>query len=333
MTTDKFKEIPKRIRESIKKMKELISLIHNRLTNRSKGVDKEHTSPWLFAYRFLGERTAMFLPLFKDADMNLQKSGMKVNFKAYVSLAVLTTATLSAAALFLIPLSLYFVFKLSTASSILFGVGGSLFIMALTLIGFYTYPILRADSLKRAQEDALPFISGYMTILAGAGVPVANMFRSLAQAEVSSAISSEARTIVRDMELFGMDVLSALEAASKRTPSGRFKELLEGLIATVHSGGNMEKYLAQRSRHSMRLQKIALRRFADTLGVLAEFYVVLLVAGPLILVVMLGVMAMLGGGGQGLLDPRLLLYLLTYLGIPLGSIVFLILLDVISPRR
>jgi len=333
MTTNKFKEIPKRVYESLEKMKGLTSLIHNRLANWSKSVDKEHTSPWLFAYRFLGERTAMFLPLFKDADANLQKSGMKVNFKAYVSLAVLTTATLSAIALFLIPLSLFFVFKLSTASSILFGVGGSLFIMALTLIGFYTYPILRADGLKRAQEDSLPFISGYMSILAGAGVPVANMFRSLAQAEVSSAISSEARTIVRDIELFGMDVLSALEAASKRTPSGGFKELLEGLIATVHSGGNMEKYLAQRSKHSMGLQKIALRRFADTLGVLAEFYVVLLVAGPLILVVMLGVMAMLGGGGQGLLDPRLLLYLLTYLGIPLGSIIFLILLDVISPGQ
>jgi flagellar protein FlaJ len=135
------------------------------------------------------------------------------------------------------------------------------------------------------------------------------------------------------MELFGMDVLSALEAASKRAPSARFKELLEGLIATMHSGGNLENYLAQRSRQYMRLKRIALRRFADTLGVLAEFYVVLLVAGPLIFVVMLGVMAMLGSGGQGLLDPKLLLYLLTYIGIPLGSIVFLILLDMVSPRR
>ncbi len=275
----------------------------------------------------------MFLPLFKDADVNLQKSGTKITFRVYVSLAVVTTAILSAVALFLIPLVLFFVFRLSAVSSILFGVGGSLFTVASTLAGFYIYPILRADSLKRALEDGLPFISGYMAILAGAGVSVANMFRSLAQITPSLAISSEARTIVRDMDLFGMDVLSALEAASKRTPSARFKEFLEGLIATVHSGGNMKKYLAQRSTRSMRLKKIALRRFSDTLGVLAEFYVVLLVAGPLILVVMLGVMAMLGGGGQGLLDPRLLLYLLTYLGIPLGSIAFLILLDTVSPRR
>lgn len=334
MTTNRFKEISKKVHESIEKLKDFISLISNRLTNRTKGVQKGHSSPWLFAYRFLGERTAMFLPLFKDADVNLQKSGMKVNFKVYVSLAVLTTAILSSVALFLIPLVLLFAFKLSIVSSILFGVGGGLFAMALTLTAFYMYPILRADSRKRALEDGLPFISGYMAILAGAGVSVANMFRSLAKVDASLAISGEARTIVRDMELFGIDVLSALEAASKRTPSARFKELLEGLIATVHSGGNMEKYLAQRSRLYMRLKTIALRRFADTLGVLAEFYVVLLVAGPLILVVMLGVMAMLGGSGsQGLLDPRLLLYLLTYLGIPLGSVVFLILLDMVSPRR
>ncbi len=333
MTTNMFKEIRRKVHEGIGKMKDLISQIANRLTKRTRGVKKETANPWLFAYRFLGKRNAMFLPLFKDADVNLQKSGMKVNFKVYVSLAVLATAILSAVALFLIPLVLLFVFKLSTMSSILFGFGGSLFTMVLTLTGFYIYPILRADSLKRSLEDGLPFISGYMAILAGAGVPVANMFRSLAKVDASLAISSEARTVVRDMELFGVDVLSALEASSKRTPSVRFKELLEGLIATVYSGGNMEKYLAQRSRQYMRLKKIALRRFADTLGVLAEFYVVLLVAGPLILVVMLGVMAMLGGGGQGLLDPRLLLYLLTYLGLPLGSIVFLILLDMVSPRR
>jgi len=333
MTSSRFKEIPEKVHESIDKMKDFISHISNRLINRTKSVEKKQSNPWMFAYRFLEEKDVMFLPLFKDADVNLQKSGTKVTFRVYVSLAVVTTAILSAVALFLIPLVLFFVFRLSAVSSILFGVGGSLFTVASTLAGFYIYPILRADSLKRAIEDGLPFISGYMAILAGAGVSVANMFRSLAQITPSLAISSEARTIVRDMDLFGMDVLSALEAASKRTPSARFKELLEGLIATVHSGGNMKKYLAQRSKRSIRLKKIALRRFSDTLGVLAEFYVVLLVAGPLILVVMLGVMAMLGGGGQGLLDPRLLLYLLTYLGIPLGSIIFLILLDTVSPRR
>jgi len=172
-----------------------------------------------------------------------------------------------------------------------------------------------------------------MAILAGAGVPPDHIFRSLAQVDAPLAVSNEARTVIRDVELFGFDIFSALESASNRTSSIKFKELLEGFIATIRSGGSLTKYLVARSRQYMKLKRITMRRFSDNLGILAEFYVTLCVAGPLIFVVMLAVMAMLGGGGQGLLNPRLLLYLLTYLGIPVGSAVFLIILDAVSPRR
>ncbi len=291
------------------------------------------TKPQVFAYQVIGGRTTKFLPLFKDLDVNLRKSGIKVNFKAYVSTVILTALLLSISVLILVPVLLIFIFELSLFSSLLFGIGASLFAGALTVIGFYFYPIYRADSLKRTLEDGLPFTAGYMSILAGAGVPPDFVFRSLAQVDASLAVSNEARTIVRDVELFGFDVISALEAASQRTPSERFKELLEGFIATIHSGGSMVKYLRDRSRQYMKLKRIALRRFSDTLSVLAEFYVTLMVAGSLIFVVMLAVMAMLGGGGSGLLDPHLLLYLLTYIGLPTGSVVFLIILDMISPKR
>jgi len=292
------------------------------------GVSK----PRVLAYQVLGERTVQFLPLFRDVDVSLRKSGMKISFRAYVSLTILTTLLLSVSVLVLVPFLLTFIFNFALLPSLLFGIGFSLFAGALTIIGFYVYPIYRADNLKRALEDGLPFTAGYMAILAGAGVPPDYMFHSLANVDTSLAVSGEARTVIRDVELFGFDILSALKSASYRAPSARFKDLLEGFVATVHSGGSLVKYLTDRLQLYMKLKRIALRRFSDTLGVLAEFYVTLLVAGPLILVVMLAVMAMLGGGGTGLLNPLLLLYLLTYIGIPIGSIVFLVLLDVISPR-
>ncbi|UCD26295.1 MAG: type II secretion system F family protein [Candidatus Bathyarchaeota archaeon] len=273
------------------------------------------------------------MPLFKDLDVSLRKSGIKVNFKAYVSTVILTALLLSISVLILVPMLLIFVFKLSLVSSLLFGIGISLFAGALAVVGFYFYPIYRADSLKRTLEDGLPFTAGYMSILAGAGVPPDVIFRSLALVDASLAVSKEARTIMRDVELFGFDVISALEATSIRTPSERFKELLEGFIATLRSGGSLAKYLRDRSRQYMKLKRIALRRFSDTLSVLAEFYVTLMVAGSLIFVVMLSVMAMLGASGAGPLDPRLLLFLLTYIGLPVGSIMFLIILDMISPKR
>jgi hypothetical protein len=46
------------------------------------------TKPQVFAYQLVGRRTNRFLSLFKDLDVNLKKSGMKVNFKAYVSTVI-----------------------------------------------------------------------------------------------------------------------------------------------------------------------------------------------------------------------------------------------------
>jgi flagellar protein FlaJ len=172
-----------------------------------------------------------------------------------------------------------------------------------------------------------------MSILAGAGVTPDVIWHSLAQVNASLAVSNVARNVVRDVELFGFDVISALETTSSRTPSESFKELIEGFISVIHSGGSLVKYLRNRSQQYMKLKQIALKRFSDSLGVLAEFYVTLMVAGSLIFVVMLAVMSMLGGGGVGPLDSRLMLQLLTYIGLPVGSVIFLVILDIISPKR
>lgn len=314
------------------KIREKIKRVYGSFHRLIERDQSSKTKPQVFAYQLIGQRIASLLPLFEDMRTSYRKAGIKIGFKAYVSFAILVFMVVSVSSLILIPSILFFILRFSLLSSLLFGVGGSLFAGALTIILFYVYPAYRANSLKRNLDDELPFTTGYMAILAGAGVPPDMIFRSLAEIDTPLAVSGEAKTIVRDVELFGYDILSALEAASERTPSTKFKELIEGFIAAIHSGGGLTRYLRDRSRQYMKLKRIALRRFSDTLSILAEFYVALLIAGPLILVVMLAVMAMLGGGTE-LLNPRLLLYLLTYLGIPIGSIVFLIMLDIISPRK
>ena len=305
--------------------------ITRRIHGLLQGFWRGSAKPQAFAYQLVGEKTARMLPLFRGVDVNLQRSELRIGFKAYVSWTILASLLACISTLVLVPMSLVFIAHLSLTLSMLFGISGAMFAGAFTIIGFYSYPIFRADSLKRDVEGELPFTTSYMAILAGAGVSPDRIFVSLTNAHFSPRASVEARTIVRDTELFGFDILSALENASKRTPSKRFKEMLEGFIGTVHSGGNLAAYLTNRSKEYMELRKINLRKFSDTLSILAEFYVTLLVTGPLIFVVMLAVMGMLGGGGFGLMDPRLLLNLLTYLGIPLGSLSFLILLDIISP--
>ncbi|MFQ6065041.1 MAG: type II secretion system F family protein [Candidatus Bathyarchaeia archaeon] len=327
------KSIRKAYRHVKRKLRPLFPLGLSRVDHSAETLRVGVTKPQAFAFQLIGGKTARFLPLFRGVDVNLRRSGIKISFRAYVSLAILASLLVSISLLILVPVNLILLLHLPYLPSLLFGVGSSLFAGALVVIGFYVFPVYRADDLKRRLDDGLPFTAGYMAILAGADVPPDRIFRSLAQIEAPFAVSDEARTIVRDVELFGFDILSALKSASSRTPSSRFKGLLEGFIATVHSGGSLTRYLTDKSRQFMKLKQIALTKLSDTFGMLAEFYVTVLVVGPLILVVMLSVMAMLGGGASGLLNPRLLLYLLTYLGIPIGSIVFLIILDMFTPRR
>ncbi|MDI6847684.1 MAG: type II secretion system F family protein [Candidatus Bathyarchaeia archaeon] len=313
--------------KTLEKLKRFFDVFKTRVKPK---VSQEN--PHSIAYRVIGEKTGRFLPLFKDLDLNLYKSGLKINFKAYVSLTVFATVLISLFALIFVPCLFAFVFYVPFFPAVLFGVGGSLFAVAFSIIGFYVYPIYRADKLRRGLEDELPFTTGYMAILASAGVSPEKVFYSLSNLSVPLAVSAEAKDVVRDVNLFGLDIISALEKTSKRTPSERFREMLEGFISTIHSGGNLAAYLREKSRQYMKLKRISLRKFSDTLSILSEFYVALLVTGPLLLVIMLAVMAMLGGGSLGMLSPDLLLSIITYLGIPVGSIIFLIILDAILPK-
>jgi len=309
-----------------------VSKFLNHVSQPTKRNEKTGWKPQLFAYHLLGERTNRFLPLFKDMDTGLQKSGLHVGFKPYVSLILLTSLFVSVSTMFLLPLILHLILQVALFPSLFFGVGGGLLAGAITLILFYIYPIYKADGIKRNLDDTMAFTTGYLAILAGAGVSPDKMFCSLSNIPQKLAIVNESKVVVRDVELFGADIITALENASKRASSEKFKELLEGFIATTHSGGNLMSYLLHRSRQNMKLKHIALQKFSDTLGVLSEFYVTLLVAGPLIFVVMFAVMAMLGGFGFGILNPALLLMLLTYIAIPVGSIIFIIILDALTPR-
>jgi flagellar protein FlaJ len=318
------------------KIRNVTSRIMSKLRPVSPNPSKERTgtlgSLESTAYRLIGEKTERFVPLFKDLDGNLQMSGLKVNFKAYVSLTIFLAILASTIVFAVLPCLLFLVFNVPVLPALLFGLGGGLFTAALTTVAFYAYPIYRADVTKRQLEDELPFTMGYMAILTSAGVSPENVFNSLSSISVPLAVSEEAKNIVRDVNLFGSDIISALSESSKHTPSERFREMLEGLISTIHSGGNLAAYLRDKSTQYMRLKRISLKKYSDTLSMLSEFYVAILLTGPLMLVIMLTVMAMLGGGDLGLLSPDLLLNMLTYLGIPLGAIVFLIILDASSPK-
>jgi flagellar protein FlaJ len=325
-----------KLKASIRRLKTRFSEKNSKQNMKTETPLKETKTdlekPLAKAYQLMGDRSARFLPLFTDLDQTLQKSGLKANFKAYVSLTILASLLTTLSVAVVTPLVLFFVFKLSLTSSLLFGCGIALFTWAFAVIGLYLYPVYKADKHKRELDDELPFTTGYMAILASAGVSPEKIFHSISTLNVPLAASSEARDVVKNINLFGLDIISALEKASSQTPSNRLRDMIEGIISTIHTGGNLGVFLREKFKTAMKLRRLSLKKYADSLAILSEVYVALLLTGPLLLVIMVSVMAVLGGGGLGILSPDLLLNLVTYIGIPVCAVIFLIILDSTSPK-
>ena len=65
----------------------------------------------------------------------------------------------------------------------------------------------------------------------------------------------------------------------------------------------------------------------ESLSAMAEIYIMVLVATPLLFVVLFATLGMIGGGGMGGFDMGTLLYLLTYLGIPIMGAIMMVIMS------
>ena len=327
------KQISEKFRSFNRKLHGVSLINAKRKQNSSDNkVKKDFDSSLTISYNIMGNKILKFIPLFKDLDQTILKSGLKYNFKAYVSLTVLTSLLITIIVGVFLPITLFFILNMSLVSALLFGIGGALFSFALSIFGFYLYPVYCADKRKRELDDEMPFTVGYMSILATAGVSSEKIFSSLSTLNDPLAASTEAKEVITNINLFGLDIISALEKVSSRTSSLRFKDVIEGIISVIHSGGDLGTYLRGKFESAMKLKKLSLKKYSDNLSVLSEVYVALLLTGPLILVILVSVMSALGGSDMGLLNPELLLSLLTYLAIPILGTIFLIILDTVSPK-
>ena len=208
-------------------------------------------------------------------------------------------------------------------------VGGILLFVLLAALTYgliMSYPPMKADNRKRAIDEVMPHASAFLYVLQrGGGMTIFDIMKSLSlQPHLYGTTAREFGNIIRDIEYFGKDLQDALWDAADRTPSEHFKDLVDGLISIVSSGGDVTLYLKNKTEHYKSEANKAHKRFLETLGLLAEVYITVFVVGPLFLMVILVVMNLIDNGGATNL------YLLVYGAIPFGTAIFLIFLDMLT---
>lgn len=165
----------------------------------------------------------------------------------------------------------------------------------------------------------------YMYAMRRGGAQLMTIFRSLSdRANIYGEVALEFRQIVRDADFFGYDVVTAIRHLAETTPSEKLKDFLEDLLSVIESGGDMGEFLSTRVRLYQEEARFEQKQFLNVLSIVAESYVTLFVAGPLFLIIIMVVMLMMGGSAV------IQLALITYAFIPIGSLVFILLIDIIS---
>jgi flagellar protein FlaJ len=190
---------------------------------------------------------------------------------------------------------------------------------------FMWYP-WSASKGREAKIDAmLPSAASFMYALSKGGLGVVEIFRTLAQErEDYGEVAVEAAAFVREIDYLGNDPLTALRNLAKTTPSEKFRRLVEFLIPVVQTGASLPEYFSQKCKELYQAAEVDQKKYLDTLAFFAEFYVILMLFAPLILIVtFMAVRAFYGAS-------MLIFYILAYALIPLGSIFFIILLSMRS---
>lgn len=282
-------------------------------------------APWLLAYRYFSGQLPKIMPYFKDLGPSLQKAGIKISLQAYVSLTVFV-AGLSFAASLLVALAVAGVSGVPIVLTALFAVAVALLSGAGAFGLLYAFPGFLGSNRKKRMDLELPYVASHLSILATAGLPPARMFKLLEDSPTTPQVASEANEITRDVEILGEDIITALEAERIRSPSKTFAEILEGMVATIRSGGSLTGYLQDSTRVVMDLRRVAAKQLVEGLATFAEVYVTLMVVFPLLVIVMFSVMAIIGGGLGGF-STTAMMTLVTYLIIPFCGLAVIVMLD------
>jgi flagellar protein FlaJ len=282
-------------------------------------------APWLLAYRYLGERVQKALPYFQDLGLTMQRAALKISLQSYVSMMLLLSG-MSTIVSFALTASILIIVRVAAWLALVFAFGFGLLLGAFVFSILYFAPSLLASTRRKRMDLELPYVASHMSILAAAGIPPTRMFRLLEDSKTTPEVASDSNEIVRDVEIMGKDIMTALETERDRSPSRVFSDVLEGLVATIRSGGNMKNYLLDATHTIMDLRRIAAKQLIESLGVFAETYISLMIVFPLLIIVMFSVMALIGGGLGGV-SVTMMMSLVTYGIIPICGMAVIVMLD------
>lgn len=183
-------------------------------------------------------------------------------------------------------------------------------------------PSSTAEVRRRSINEGLTRTTAFMYALSRGGMEFPQILRTLTRhQEIYGETAGEMSIAVREMDMFGRDMITALRRMSSRTPSEQYKTFSENLTSVLQSGSNLPDFLEEQFKRFRRESEERQQDLLELLATIAEAYVTVLVAGMLFLITILLIF------GLTITDTLTFLQLLIYVLIPLGNVGFALLVQ------
>lgn len=196
------------------------------------------------------------------------------------------------------------------------------------MIIFLLAPMSKASDRAQRLEREMPFAATYVAVMASGGIPPYTSFKRLAEAKLMPCMSREAKNLIRDVEIFGVDPLTAMQKSAKGNPLDIYREFVGGYASTVIIGGDITSFLETKSEELFKTRAARVRAAAERLGMLLESFIIIMVLMSLCFYILFSVESIYSTGMS--MYSGIILY--TYVFTPLLSFVFIYLAHGMQPK-
>ncbi len=305
----------------------------NLIGGKQKKNDEESVGQiHVYSYKLLNEHVKFLHPKLKSLDKSIKQAMMPIPFEVYVSSMIFFSLIAGICGAVLALIVAEFINIQPASLSILLPVLAGLMLFGITFGILQVIPKVRVTNRSSKLVEEIPHFIGYMSTLATSGLTLEGIFKAIAKEETEEDIVKDARFIVRNIDILGMDLISAIKDLIHRTPTGPYSELLEGAVVTVQSGGDLKEYFNATAKVQLEEKKMLMQKTTESLGSVAEIYTILLIVFPLLAVIMLSIMGIMSPSLAGF-DLITLMNILTFAVIPLSGVLMLVMMDTMVPKR
>lgn len=272
-----------------------------------------------WSFRLFGRFSPSFLKRVVEFKDHLERAKIKIYPETYVSLMFfIALLTLPVSIIALVILYLYLFIP------IIFLIPLPLYVM----IGFMLIPMSRAGERASSLEREMPFAATYVSVMASGGIAPYTSFKRLAEVELMPVMRDEAREIIKDVEIFGINPLTAIENAAKKNPLDVFRDFLSGYASTVIVGGDIRHFLERKAEEIFKTRAMRVKAAAERLGMLLETFIIVMVLMSLCFYILFSVESIFSTGMSTY--SGIILY--TYLFTPMLSLMFIYLAHSMQPK-